>query len=74
MRPDHPDYLAVNYLRRHRLSEALPSRATDSAVEIQERESLIILRPRKEVEMPLKAMFFADCSLVTNQIAWAARF
>ena len=40
MRPDHPNYLAVNDRRRHRLSEALPSRATDSAVEIPERQSL----------------------------------
>ena len=37
MRPDHLDYFAANYIRRHRLSEALPSCATDSAVEIPER-------------------------------------
>ena len=36
VRPDLPDYLAVNYIRRNRLSEALPSRATDSAVEFPE--------------------------------------
>ena len=37
MRPDPTDHLAVNYTRRHRLSEALPSRATNSAVESPER-------------------------------------
>ena len=50
IRPGHPDYLAVNNRRRHRLSEALPSRDTDSAVEIPERQSLTKLRPRQEVE------------------------
>ena len=36
MRADHSDHFAVAYTRRHRLSEAIPSHAANSAVKSPE--------------------------------------